>query len=137
MCRKPFCESARKLLLLGYLGEVELFTSSSQVTDVFYIISRGGKKRYIKQARNAIKAVRGAVGIVQVGEAEVDAALDSSWQDFEDACVYQAARSIRADAIITRNQTDFEESSIKVFSCEEFFDWLEDEEGVVYEEVDL
>ena len=58
-------------------------------------------------------------------EADVDAALDSAWDDFEDACVYQCARRLKADAIITRNQKDFARSSIKVFDCDELFAYLE------------
>ncbi len=55
--------------------------------------------------------------------------------DFEDACVYQCARKIRADAIITRNKKDFEKSSIKVFDCEEWFSYLAQSKGLTYEEI--
>lgn len=135
--RRPFFDSAAKLMTLIYLHEFEAFFSISQASDIFYVLTHGRCKISQQEAKVRIRKLRGFVDVCPLGSVEFDAALNSSWQDFEDACVYQAARSIRADAIITRNQADFEESSIKVFSCEEFFDWLEDEEGVVYEEVDL
>ena len=56
----------------------------------------------------------------------------TDWGDFEDACVYYAARKIKADAIITRNRKGFAWSSIKVFDCDELFAYLEREVGVSY-----
>lgn len=37
--------------------------------------------------------------------------------------------------IITRNQKDFEKSSIKVFDCDELFAYLAEEKGLTYEEI--
>lgn len=73
--------------------------------------------------------------ICGVNEVEFDTALDSSWVDLEDACVYQCALKLKADAIITRNQKDFEKSSIKVFDCDELFAYLAEEKGLTYEEI--
>ena len=75
--------------------------------------------------------------VYSLTEADVDAALDSAWDDFEDACVYQCARKIKADAIITRNQKDFARSSIRVFDCDELFAYLEKEKGLVYDFIPL
>lgn len=63
--------------------------------------------------------------------------LASDWDDLEDACVYQAARGIGADAIITRNQADFARSAIPVFDCGEFFAWMERAHGVDYEAIEF
>ena len=40
------------------------------------------------------------------------------------------------EAIITRNQADFERSTIPVCDCAEFFAHLKDAHGLVYEEID-
>jgi len=42
---------------------------------------------------------------------------------------------LEADAIVTRNQKDFEKSLIKVFDCDELFAYLAEEKGLVYEEI--
>ena len=42
---------------------------------------------------------------------------------------------VEADAIITRNQKDFEKSTIKVFDCDELFAYLAEEKGFTYEEI--
>lgn len=43
MDRQPFAADARKLLILGALGEVDLWMSPSQFTDAFYLLTEGGK----------------------------------------------------------------------------------------------
>ena len=41
-----------------------------------------------------------------------------------------------AEAIITRNQADFDRSTIPVYDCAEFFAHLKNVPGLVYEEID-
>lgn len=133
--RSPFDHEAKKLIALGYLGEFELWMSSSQITDAFYILSEGGSSQCVNEAKRQLKGARKVMRICALNEADVDAALDSAWDDFEDACVYQAALHVKADAIITRNGKDFAKSSIRVLDCEGFFAYLEEEKGVVYDEI--
>ena len=42
---------------------------------------------------------------------------------------------MRADAIVTRNQKDFESTVIKVVDCDEFFAWVLRDFGLDYDEV--
>ena len=49
----------------------------------------------------------------------------------------QCALKVKADAIVTRNQEDFEKSSIKVFDCTGLFAYLEEEKGLVYDFVPM
>lgn len=135
--RMPFAKPAELLLALGHVGELDLWMSSTQATDTFFILSEGGKPRLLDETRRIIKAARKCIHVCSVGEREIDAALESPWKDFEDACVYQAALKIKADAIITRNKKDFERSSIKVFDCDELFAYLKREKGLDYGFIDL
>ena len=50
-------------------------------------------------------------------------------------CVYQYALKLEVDAIVTRNQKDFEKSHIKVFDRDELFAYLAEEKGLTYEEM--
>lgn len=133
--REPFYAGARKLMLLGFIAEHELWFSSTQANDIFYILTEGGKPSQTAQLKRDLKELRRGIRICGVNEAEFDAALDSPWVDLEDACVYQCALRLKADAIITRNQKDFEKSSIRVFDCDEFFAYLAEEQGLTYEEI--
>ena len=98
-------------------------------------LTGGGKPALAVQLKRDLKKLRQGVRICGVNEVEFDAALDSSWSDLEGSCVHQCALKLKADAIIARNQKDFEKSSIKVFDCDELFAYLAEEKGLVYEEI--
>ena len=57
----------------------------------------------------------------------------SCWDFFQS--MNSGSLKLKADAIIARNQKDFEKSSIKVFDCDELFAYLAEEKGLVYEEI--
>ncbi len=135
--RAPFDESARLLIALGMLGEFELWVSISQLTDIFYVLSEGGKRSWAEQAKHRMRELRRAVRVCSLGEREADAALASTWADFEDSCVHQAAVKMQVDAIITRNKKDFVLSSIRVLDCEELFALIEAQDHVSYAELAL
>ena len=128
MDRQPFAADARKLLILGALGEVDLWMSPSQFTDAFYLLTEGGKPRLAESVKLRLLKVKRLARICTLGE--------SSWPDFEDACLYQCAKKLHAEAIITRNQADFDRSTIPVYDCAEFFAHLKNVHGLVYEEID-
>ncbi|WP_165045090.1 PIN domain-containing protein [Adlercreutzia sp. ZJ138] len=136
-CREPFATDARKLLILGALGELELWLSPSQMTDAFYLLSEGGKKSLADTTKARLATVRKLARLCPLGESVIDAALNSPWDDFEDACLYQCARQVKADAIITRNKKDFQRSTIAVLNCAELFSYLHEEKRLVYEETVL
>lgn len=69
------------------------------------------------------------------GEREVDRALQSNFDDFEDALVYQSAVSIDADVIVTRDADGFRLSALPVVTPEGFFDWMANAAGVVFDEM--
>ena len=60
------------------------------------------------------------VKVATVTEAEIIAALNLSWNDFEDAVQYTTAKSFRADYIVTRNVKDFAASEIPAVTPEDF-----------------
>ena len=130
--RKPFFEKARLLMILGFAQEFELWITSSQMTDLVYILTEGGKQQFMQEALRQLRNLRQFVNVFSTGETEVDKMLLSTWKDPEDFLLYQCALSLKADAIITRNKNDFEEQSIKVCNCEEFFDWVYENQSVRY-----
>ncbi len=135
--RPGYTQSARKLMLLGILGEFNLWIGASQVTDVFYILSNGGRASEAERVKAKIREIRKFIHICSLAEPDIDAALESPWVDFEDACLYECARKVKAKAIITRNKKDFEKSFIRVCDCDEWFAYLEETKGLIYEEIQL
>lgn len=59
--------------------------------------------------------------ICTLGEYDIENALESSWPDFETPASTSAPKKLHAEAIITRNQADFDRSTIPVYDCAEFF----------------
>jgi len=137
LAREPYFADARKLLLLGYMKEIELWIRGAQVNDLFYVLTKGGKPAYNAAAKVSLRKLRECIHVYRVGEQEIDAALISNWTDLEDACLYQAALNMKAGFIITRNQQDFSLSSIKALDATEFFKYLEEHKSMMYAAFEL
>ena len=129
-----FCMSA-SLITAGRVGEFDLWITSSQVTDLIYILSEGGKRSLLSRVLEQLRGLRTFVNVHAVSDREVDRMLAASWKDPEDSLIFESALEMRADAIVTRNQKDFESSVIKVVDCDEFFVWMRKDFGLDYEEV--
>ena len=122
--RLPFYDDARLLMAGGYAGEFDLWISSSQMTDLVYILSDGGKAALAPGVLERLQGLRVFVNVYAVGEREIDKMLASSWKDPEDRLLFEVALSIKADCLVTRNKTDFESNLVRVLDCKEFFAWL-------------
>ena len=130
--RKPFFDKARLLMILGCAHEFELWITSSQMTDLVYILTEGGKHQLMREALRQLRDLRQFVNVFATSEVEVDKMLLTSWIDPEDFLLYQCALSLKADAVIARNPRDFEEQAVKIFNCDEFFDWVYGNKSVRY-----
>lgn len=135
--REPHYEKARLLMIGGRVGEFELWISSSQVTDLVYILSNGGRANEIDAVMEQLRGLRTFVNVFAASEREVDLMLAASWRDPEDYLLYEIALALRADALITRNQHDFPQGLVPVMDCDEFFQWMRDAYGLDYDEVEL
>lgn len=135
--RQPFYEKTRLLMIAGRVGEFDLWITSSQVTDLIYILSEGGNRSLMSQVLDQLRALRTFVNVHAVGSSEIDLMLSSAWKDPEDSLIFESSLKMKADAIITRNQADFESEAIKVVDCSEFFDWMKEEFNLNYEALEL
>ena len=134
--RKPFEEAADKLFMLGYLREFELWISPSQCTDVFYILTTGSSKTTPDAAKGAMKRLLSFFNVCNLTRNELESALESLEEDFEDALLSQCAKKMSVDAIVTRDKTGFRHGAIPAMDCEELFQSLSDK-GFVYDVLDL
>lgn len=134
--REPFARTAKLLLLLSSVDEIDACCGASQFTDLFYLMRRQEDAVPSEQTIKCLKAFRDQVQLCSLTEEDVDRALGSGWKDFEDACLYSMANRVGVDYLITRNRSDFEGSLIKVVDPDGFFEDLADQ-GIVYEEIEL
>lgn len=130
--RQPFAESAGLLMELGYLRELELWIGTSQVSDLVYVITDGGRPAQADYAKETMRKLRRILHIYATDEEDYDAVAASAWDDLEDAFVFQTALKVKADAIITRDRKGFAKSPIKIFDCDSLFDWLRTDRGLDY-----
>lgn len=95
--REPFYEKARLLMIGGRVGEFELWVSSSQVTDLVYILSNGGRASEMDAAMGQLRGLRTFVNVFAASEREVDLMLAASWHDPETTS-FTKRPALRADA---------------------------------------
>lgn len=133
--REPFYEKARLLMICGRVGEFELWLASSQVTDLIYILSEGGKQGQVEEVVKCLRELRTFVNVFAVSDREIDLTLAAAWKDPEDYLLVEVALALNADAVITRNQKDFPEGLVRVLDCDEFFDWMSEDFSLNYEGV--
>ena len=113
--REPFYIDAIKLFTLAYQKEITLFVSPMTYATASYLLRKHGKegmKRLLSNFRQLSQ-------ITTADEKVIDAALESSFNDYEDALQYYSALTRNVDVILTRNKKDFIPACIPVLSPEE------------------
>ena len=116
--RTEFLADSMAALKLSELGIVKGYISVVSITDIFYLV-----RKNLKDYNQAISKMQILFNIVNIGKADKKtaySALNSGWNDFEDAVQYSVAKRLKAKYIITRNKKDFANSEIPVVSPAEF-----------------
>lgn len=130
--REPFVHDVRRLFVMRYFRDAELWTSAKSYTDLFYVGSRAhGAAEMQRMIVRALPELK----ICSIDERDIHAALAEGWEDFEDCVVWQAARKVRADYIVTRNEADFTRSDIPALSPVALLEHAEKDLGLAYEDV--
>lgn len=131
--REPFYQDWKKLTLMRYFRDVELWVSAKSFTDVHYVTSRQLDSLIVQD--HILKSLT-YLDICSIDAHDVKNALEERWRDFEDCLIYQAARKVKADYIITRNKKDFSQSSIPVLTPAEFVRYMDEERHTTYYEME-
>jgi hypothetical protein len=83
----------------------------------YYIVKKRADR---DQAIEFIRDLLASATVAPAGHREALRAAELAMNDFEDAMQIAAAEACAADAIVTRNVTDFKISTIPVYSPEDF-----------------
>ncbi|MEG6615177.1 PIN domain-containing protein [Peptococcaceae bacterium 1198_IL3148] len=118
LAREPHFKDSVKVLEMVEIGEAKGYITANSITDIAYIIKRGGfsTDRIIE----IIKHIMQILGVTSLTKTDILKALELGYKDLEDAIQTQCAKKIRAEYIITRNKRGFLDKSIKVCSPTEF-----------------
>ncbi|HNS72467.1 MAG TPA: PIN domain-containing protein [bacterium] len=120
-CREPFYDSAVILFSLIEKGKLEGYTSTIVFSNVHYVL----RKRVSRQiAMESLKYLKSLIQILPIDKRAIELALDSEFDDFEDAIQYFCAEQNDIKYLITRNKIDYAKAEINILSAMEFISML-------------
>ena len=99
-------------------GDMGLATCGS-LKDVYYILSRGGKKA---EARETVEKLRELLVIAPMGAEECELSLGCGEPDFEDGLVRACAELNDVDVILTRDANAYKRSKVRAMTCAEYLE---------------
>lgn len=115
--RMPFVANSKNVLANIENGKALGCISSNSVTNIYYILRKIGTS---KKAKLFIEEILKYLSVLPVTHRAILEALKSDFSDFEDAVQDQCACFNQCECIITRNGQDYKNSTLEVYSPEEF-----------------
>lgn len=120
--RGKFYAPAARIMAEVAAGRLVGHVSSSQITDIYYFIR---KEHPHETAIKMLTALVESLEVIRVDRETINAALASGMDDFEDAVQAEAAKGFDIDIVVTRDETGFAGSGLRVYTPENFVRALE------------
>lgn len=116
--RKPFSDDAAKVLLMCELRKIQGFVTPVIVSNIYNILRRTSKHDHVVQKLSKLLTL---LDVLVIDKTIVELALDSGFNDFEDALQnYAAEKSGEIDLILTRNIKDYRMSRLGIMTPEQY-----------------
>lgn len=119
--REPFFEASAQAIGLAETGKIEGWICGTTVTTIFYLLA---KQLSSQKATRHVREILKIFNVSIINRVVLEDALESNFTDYEDGVLYQSAIHANLEALITRNQKDFDESEIPVYSPTVFLEAL-------------
>jgi predicted nucleic acid-binding protein len=120
--REPFYDASFTTLSIAEQDFIEGWLSSTTVTTLYYLLQKGlSKKVADKHLKNLLKIFH----VAPVNRAVLEDAIDEKFTDYEDSVLHQSAIHSGLDGILTKNQNDFKNSELPVYSPKELLNSLD------------
>lgn len=116
--RQPFVRDSARVMGLAESGRIEGYLCATTLTTLDYLMSKSADKQ---AARLGLRRLLTLFSIAEVNAAVLEIALDSGFDDFEDAVQYHAGIARNIDALVTRNPRDFRGAGVPVYLPAELF----------------
>jgi predicted nucleic acid-binding protein len=120
--RYPWFPKVLRIVNMGDSGEIELFCSSLSLGTASYLMET--RKMSPTEIFEGISLLCQMCTPTTVDETVVRNALNSNFNDFEDALQYYSALTVNADCIVTRNKKDFAVAEIPIFDLDEYLETI-------------
>ncbi|MEX0996114.1 MAG: PIN domain-containing protein [Flavobacteriaceae bacterium] len=115
--RHPFYTPVAQLATLAEKKKITMVVSPISFATVNYLLS---KYENAKIALEKLRKFKIICEICDINENTVEKALNSGFNDFEDALQYFNATDSNCDILITRNEKDFNKSLLPIMNADEF-----------------
>jgi predicted nucleic acid-binding protein len=115
--RDPFYSAAAHLFTLADEGTIQIFISALSLANIHYLIS---KHQSESQAKQILRKFKLLVHVTSLTEKIIDLALNSEFEDFEDAIQYFSALQNDIEILLTRNLKDYKKAQISVLTAQNF-----------------
>jgi predicted nucleic acid-binding protein len=115
--RVPFVDLSKASLSLIENGMALGVISANSVTNMYYILRKLSSNA---KAKLFLKTILKYISVITVNHETILQALESKFQDFEDAVQNYCALKNQCDLIITRNTQDYEFSELQILEPKEF-----------------
>jgi len=116
--REPFYENSTAVLKLIYAMNADCYFSASSAKDVFYLVKKHTKDSNL--AKKAIVSISKFAIFCDTTKQDIQDAILSNIVDFEDAILVASAMRDKLDIIITRNVSDFANSTVPAIMPTDF-----------------
>ena len=119
--REPFFADSAEVLDRAERGAFTAWVCATTVTTIFYLV-----RKHIGSAATIarLEDLTSLCATAAVSHAVIATALHSPVADFEDAVLHHAALAAGAECIVTRNQADFKNSTLPIYSPAQFLKTL-------------
>lgn len=119
--RTPFDIEAKEIIARAARRQITVFVSPITPINAFYATKKEkGKDVALQAVEDFLKLVE----VAETGKQVLQNAFALNFDDYEDAVQHECAAAENLDAIVTRNTKDYINASVKIYSPDEFLDFL-------------
>ena len=115
--REPHYIHSAKLFTLIDQQKVTAYTSPLVFANLHYLLK---KLTSNTSALKSLRKLKTLINVLPIDERVINQALNSEFNDFEDAIQYFTAINNGIDLIITRNKADYKKGKITISTAEEY-----------------
>jgi len=116
--RQPYSQNAGEILRLCYQQDCKGYIASHSITNIFYILRN---QFSVTDRKNMLLNLCNFIDVVGIQkELIINALNNEDFKDLEDRLQFECAQMINADYIVTRDISDYPNSSIPVILPEDF-----------------
>lgn len=116
--RKRFVELSSNLVGMVENNTIEGYLCATTITTLDYLIAKTNNK---KQAKIEIKKLLAIFNIAGVNATVIELAVNSKFDDFEDAVQYYSGECCRVEGLVTRNTKDYKNTKLPIYTPDELW----------------